>query len=305
MNKVILLICLLLTVNFHIVHCKNYAYNRCEYRKSLSSYSGHAACLGTALNYNLIRTIECHDENYHVCCKDPLRQDIQQSRQVVFRQIAELGQVLSENCTRLVLCEQSCKDRVNSLFERADYPYIMADDNQSQRDYVLAYNRGEKLGLCDSPVVQSYHIKSDQYCDQQCYANYGADCQSDLDHSLSVRLYHKWARVFHESGMIAFGAYWAAKTNVEFILYKFHNLKRNGTDMSISRRKRYYIDSEWRRFLQAKNTTSLDMIDFFANMTSSQFNNFTSTFNLTLLDINTTEPGLNETWLNVFEDIIH
>jgi len=120
---------LLLTVNFHIAHCNNCAYNRCEYRKSPSSYSGHAACLGTGLNYNLIRTIECHNENYHVCCRDPLRQDIQQSRQAVFRQIAELGQVLSENCTRLVLCEQPCKDRVNSLFERADYPYIMADDN--------------------------------------------------------------------------------------------------------------------------------------------------------------------------------
>jgi len=99
--------------------------------------------------------------------------------------------------------------------------------------------------------------------------------------------------------MTAFGAFWAIKTNVEFILYKPHNLKRNGTDM------RYYIDSEWRRFLQTKNTTSLDMIEFFANMNSSQFNNFTSTFNLALLDINTTEPGLNKTWLNVFEDIIH
>lgn len=339
MNQVIMFIWVLLTVNLYLVHCSNNCvYNRCEYRKNPSSYSGHAPCMGTGSSYKLIRTIECHnedyhvvDEDYHVCCKDPLRQDIQQSRQAVFRQVAKLGEVFSETCTKLVLCEQGCKDRVNSQFERSDYPSMMAGDNQSQRDYVMAYNRGENVGICDKPGALSDHINSVQYCNQLCYASYGADCQPDLDRSRLVRFYHNWARVFHKCGMTKFGALWAVRDQVEVVMNKVNNMARairtvaedilnmlhnlktefqdglnergNVTDM---RRKRSVdIDSEWHRFLQTKNTTSHDMIDFLANMTWSQFNNFTSTFNQTLLDININVPGLNETWLNDSEDIIH
>lgn len=337
MKKVILFICLLLTVNLYVVHCQNCVYNRCEYRKNPSSYRRHEPCLGTGSSYGLIRTIECNREDYHVCCKNPLRKDIQQSRQATFRQVAELGEKFSEQCTKLVLCEQSCKDRVNSQFERSDYPSIMADDNQSQRDYVTAYNRGENLGICDRPVVQSDQINSNQYCDQQCYSSYGVDCQPDLNKSRLVRFYHNWARVFHKCGMTAFGVLWAIRDNVEVmmnkvnnmaqairivaddILHKLDNLKtefqdnwlnelKNGNDTNINRQKRSVdndIDGKWHRFLQTKYTTSFDLVDFLANMTWSQFNNFTSTFNLTLLDINTTLPGLNEIWLNVSENTIH
>lgn len=324
MSKSILFICVLLTVGLSLVHCQNCVYNRCEYRKNPSSYWGHEPCLGTGSSYSLIRTIECNNEDYHVCCKDTLRPEIQQSRQAVFRQVAKLGEVFSETCTKLVLCEQACKDRVNSQFERSDYPLIMADDNQSQRDYVMAHNRGENMGICDKTGAQSDHINSAEYCNQQCYGSYGANCQPDLDRSRLTRLYHNWARVFHECGMTAFGALWSVRDGVEAmmnnvnnmarairtvaedILNKLHNLKTefqdglnkpaNGTDM---RRKRSVdIDSEWHQFLQTKNTTTHDMIDFLSSMTWAQFNNFTSTFNQTLINVNGNVPGLNETWLN-------
>lgn len=235
-----------------------------------------------------------------------MQPEVQKSRQNVFRMVTWAGTLLSVECTKEVLCEQSCKDRSTSSFERSDYPVIMENDTDLNKEYVLAYNSGEQMAICE-PIKSLNDQDKTEFCNKKCQTLYGQGCKVDEENSTTVKLYHQFARVFHKSGMFTFGAMWYArgiidntigkvkgigqvvKNSAKAINNKLTDILHGFTSLFASNKSSGNTNSsagvrneKWFSFLKSKNSTDPDLYTWLSAYDFNQFKTEVEKFNSTM-----------------------
>jgi len=137
-----------------------------------------------------------------------VRPDIQASRQVWFRSVTAVGDQVSRECTKSIMCRMSCQDSFSD--PRPDYPEILPNDTPTNEEYVEAINSGE--GTCLKRVGR----KQSWSCWRKCIDKYPS-CRLEMAESKLVALYHRSARVFHTIGMNTFDFWWWVQDRLKFL----------------------------------------------------------------------------------------
>lgn len=233
------------------------------------------------------------------------------------------GTKFSVGCTKQILCEQSCKDRMTSSFERSDYPENMEKDSNLTKEYISAYNSGERHAICSIKSNGFWHGKkvgervefkdgqSMEFCNDNCRTAYGQECQNDKENSYTVRFYHSFARVFHNCGMFTFGAMWYAREVIDDTIDKVKEIGEAIKNSSViinnklidvksdfkewmgsenKREKRNAPDAidheKWLPYLVSKNSTDPDLFTWLNPYNYTQFEIEANKFNSTVNNFN-------------------
>lgn len=117
-------------------------------------------------------------------------------------------------CTKLILCEQACKDGLQGDI-RSSYPELLADDNDADKQYVEAYYVGESM-VCYRQASKNY---TDMSCENDCREKF-PECRNEIDSSSFVKAYHDYSRAFHKLGMWSFDVWWIINDKVDALLKK-------------------------------------------------------------------------------------